>query len=179
MERNNNAGPSRPKLGGLPTHTYGDGMSKTEVTTTATTEREFDWLDERWLCGTPDDRCRYCGLPQIFPPASLGIEVCRCNDAISESRTSALTVRFCHTESFRVRIHVRRISPKASTRNFQSTFSGRIPFARNGNPCQRVCEASPRAHYGGHHAAMLRPRRFNFSPVSAPAGMNPQKTRSA
>ena len=128
-----------------------------ENTSNSRTESGFDWLDERFYCGTPDVRCQYCGLPQIFSPVSLEIEACRCGATISECREFTLDVRFSRVQRFSVNIIYGRIPSPASARLSQSTFSGRTPFARNGNPCRRVCEASPRAHGGGHHAAMPRP----------------------
>ena len=133
----------------------------------------FDWLDQRWFVGTPTERCRYCGLPEIFVPDCLGIDVCKCNRVLENAST--VKVRFHHTKSFSVRIHVRRITTQYFGKSSPSIFSGRIPFARDGNPCRRVLEASSRVHGSGHRAAMHRPTHFqtsknkNFVNVQHPA----------
>lgn len=36
------------------------------------------WLDQRWTCGTPDLRCRFCSQPVIWAPDCLGMAGCRC-----------------------------------------------------------------------------------------------------
>lgn len=122
----------------------------------------FGWLDERWFCGTPDERCRYCGLPQIFPPASLGIEVCRCNDVISENRGFTVAVCFSRIQSFKVKIIERRSSPPCSSGNSQLTLSGGFPSRRR-SPDQEAWKAFPRAHDARLRSVMPRPANFNFS----------------
>jgi hypothetical protein len=141
---------------------------------------DLAWLDQRWFTGTPEQHCRYCGLPVVFTPACLEIEVCKCNNPISDRRTFTLEVRFSRIQTFRVKIVEAKIPLQPSARSHQFAFSGRTLPARNGNPCRRVLEALPRAHGDGHRVAMPRPRRFNFPRLpAAPAEVNPQKTRSA
>lgn len=146
-------------------------------------DRQFEWLDQRWYCGVPDGRCRHCGLPEIFPPASLEIEVCRCNNPISDRGTFIVKVRFSRTQTFGVKITEGKIPPLPSAGSHQSTFSGRNPFARNGNPCRRVLEASTRVHGDGHRVAMPRPAflppfNIDFHLANAPRQAGIDTTRS-
>jgi hypothetical protein len=143
----------------------------------------FDWLDDRWFCGVPEGRCLYCGLPEIFPPECLGMQVCRCHAGISENETFAVEVRFSRVQTFQVKITEGKIPPLPSAGSSQFTFSGRNPFARNGNPCRRVLEASPRVHGDGHRIAMprpafLQPFNIDFHPANAPRRAGINTTRS-
>ncbi len=82
----------------------------------------LDWLDNRWFCGTPDGRCRHCGLLDIFPPAPLDLEVCRCNNPISDRGTFAVEVRFRRMQTFKVKIIRHRDQLRTSNQEFHPAF---------------------------------------------------------
>jgi hypothetical protein len=95
-------------------------------------DQDFGWLDQRWFTGTPNERCHFCGLPQIFPPESLGIEICKCGVAISANKTSMLKVRFGRVQRFNVKINGKTHRHHQPV-NFNPQF--RAAFLRaNGNP---------------------------------------------
>jgi len=58
-----------------------------------TGENQFGWLPDGWFCGVPDQRCRYCGRPVIFVPASLAIESCTCGVTNVSPRAKPATRR--------------------------------------------------------------------------------------
>jgi len=144
-----------------------------ERNTNYNSESSYDWVDQRWYCGIPDGRCPSCGLPEMFPPSCLGMEVCRCQAEIS--KTFTLEVSFSRIRSFRLKIIAGKIPLLTSQVSHQFTFSGRTLLARNGNNCRSVWEASPRAHGGGLSVVVHRLRRFNFPRPPAPAGVKPQR----
>ncbi len=144
---------------------------------------DLAWLDQRWFTGTPGQRCPCCGLPVLFTPASLEIEVCKCNNQISDRATCTLEVCFSRIQTFRVIIIDGKIPPLPSAGSHQSTFSGRNPFARNGNPYRRVLEASTRVHGDSHRVAMPRPAflppfNIDFHLANAPRQAGIDTTRS-
>jgi hypothetical protein len=51
-------------------------------------EREFSWMPDSWWCGTSDQRCRYCGLPTVWAPASAEISTCACDRTPVDSAMS-------------------------------------------------------------------------------------------
>ena len=142
-----------------------------ESNTSYSSESSYDWMDQRWYCGVPDGRCPHCGLPKMFPPACLGLEVYRYQARIS--RTFTLEVRFSRVQAFTVNIIEGEITLRPSARSHQSTFSGRTLLARNENPGRPVLEASPRAYNASLRSviprpAFLQPFNFDFLPANAP-----------
>src|SRR5208283_722916 len=121
-------------------------------------EEDLAWADERWWCGTPDQRCRFCGKLVSFAPDSLQIDRCLCDRAPTLMRT--IRVRMARAVRFEValrhasaanrtpaRSSARRsvcseqvnISPcKISGRNSFSAERG-LPLAgSDGSPAPRV-----------------------------------------
>ena len=61
-------------------------------TNSETRESEFDWIPEYCLCGSPDQRCAYCGRPVIFAPACIGLDACT-GDHPAETNASQQLLR--------------------------------------------------------------------------------------
>jgi len=71
--------------------------------------RQFDWMPESWWCGTPDQRCQFCGLPLLFAPAFLSIQSCQCNSTqdsnVFQRPSRKVAVKFMRKAYFVVRVN--------------------------------------------------------------------------